>query len=427
MTVAFSSRGEVWARFSQEIGGRWYPARSGRAEHIQVRHREWLLTFDVPAEHLLQGDYLRVRAPFVNWTGFRFTLATANIWHRAAARLGCAGVDHPPLDRYFRLLSDDPTGLGEYLADTDLCSLLLSLRPHLVAVTDDEGWSGPSYPRGVDVLTLRVPGPVEGLHPLRRSYMLLLRLIEGLDRLQTVQLDPVEHATLLLGAPSGVVQDLDIRLWDGEVLRAYAAERLGATGDARAAGPLIEALGDRHPGVRSAAVRALGELGNRAFIDVLIPLLADQSDVGPETVSEITAHTLRTLGAEPWVHRFLRVQGGRLDGSRLEGPHREAFVRALIGTVRGGPPQMTVDAARALVALRATEALPILRQAVVRHGFYLVGIAMDPLIRELESTAALPRPSSSPPPTPDLLPLPATPADSDSALLPRPVTTKDEG
>ena len=59
-------------------------------------------------------------------------------------------------------------------------------------------------------------------------------------------------------------------------IRSYAAEALGAIGDANANQPLIDALQDTNNSVRRFAISSLGHLRNTTAITPLIPFLQDE-------------------------------------------------------------------------------------------------------------------------------------------------------
>lgn len=63
---------------------------------------------------------------------------------------------------------------------------------------------------------------------------------------------------------------------DNPSVRSYAAGALGMIGDPKATDPLIEALKDKDPGVRIAAARALGDLKAQKAVEPLIEALKDQ-------------------------------------------------------------------------------------------------------------------------------------------------------
>ncbi len=80
-------------------------------------------------------------------------------------------------------------------------------------------------------------------------------------------------------------------------IRHWVAEVLGFVNDTRAISPLIDALNDTEPLVRSGAIDALGHIGNKQAIEPLILLLSDTADGGwGRRVCDYAAEALGKLG-----------------------------------------------------------------------------------------------------------------------------------
>lgn len=159
-----------------------------------------------------------------------------------------------------------------------------------------------------------------------------------------------------LGAGAGsdasaaaLVDALDDPHW---LVRAFAAEALGAIGGEAAIDPLIEAMGDGNADVRAAAAEALGKLKADRARDVLVAALADR-DVGPHAAS-----ALDRLGWTPGDDARLRVY-------ELVAKRRFAALREDWTTARGvltpdleAEGRASVNAAFALMAIGRDEAIP---------------------------------------------------------------------
>src|SRR5688572_4357024 len=77
-----NTKEQAWRQLCSEMQGRWIDGGFMREPRIQVDAGDWILTLDV--HHVSSGDssvpYTRMRAPFVNRDGFRFTLYRAGIF-----------------------------------------------------------------------------------------------------------------------------------------------------------------------------------------------------------------------------------------------------------------------------------------------------------------------------------------------------------
>jgi HEAT repeat protein len=90
---------------------------------------------------------------------------------------------------------------------------------------------------------------------------------------------------------------------DNPSVRSYAAGALGIIGDHKATDPLIKTLKDNDRGVRIAASRALGELKDQKAIEPLIETLKDQD---PE-VRVYAANSLGFLGSKNAVEPLIKL------------------------------------------------------------------------------------------------------------------------
>src|SRR5690606_30198192 len=97
-----------------------------------------------------------------------------------------------------------------------------------------------------------------------------------------------------------------------ESIRAAAVSALLGMGK-EAVGYLIEALSDRHYGVRIAAAEALGEIGDPAAVEALVRTLGDaREDVRIAAVS-----ALGRIGDRRAVKPLIRLFRGRYHGVRV--------------------------------------------------------------------------------------------------------------
>lgn len=145
-----------------------------------------------------------------------------------------------------------------------------------------------------------------------------------------------------------------------ESIRAAAVSALLGMGK-EAVGYLIEALSDRHYGVRIAAAEALGEIGDPAAVEALVRTLGDaREDVRIAAVS-----ALGRIGDRRAVKPLIRLFRGRYHGVRVAAADAVAeFGRDALGELEealNDPlPVVRVTAARAIGKIGATESIPLL-------------------------------------------------------------------
>lgn len=411
----------VWDEFCRRVEGRPVERSPGLWPAFQVVSGAWIITMDLCIGSRSRPQ-VRFRAPFVNWSGFRFVLHRRGEWGRTFSRWTQREEDRgwPVSWVDFGVLCDDEDALRHFLEPPALTRRLNRLQPLQMGIRDHEGWSGPDYPPGVDLLFLQGDEGLQDADRLEHYYHLFTELTAAVDLFHSPGRDEEASLLLLLGAPSGRISQDGVDLWDGDVLRIWAADQLARRGSARAVPPLLRLLRDRKPLLRLEALRALRTLRASECVPAVLPLLADERPGAAGTVAEAAARTLRWLGAGAWVDRFCDVLAGRADGLLLEGTYRKELVETLVLALESANPERTLNAARALVALHAVDAVPALRQAMQRQRHYMLEKELQPLIRSLESDATLPRPAVAPPEAGLGLPIPSSPAEPCSDLLPRP-------
>ncbi|HII76267.1 MAG TPA: HEAT repeat domain-containing protein [Methanolinea sp.] len=147
--------------------------------------------------------------------------------------------------------------------------------------------------------------------------------------------------------------------WNREA-RLGIIEALGLIGGPRVVSPLVAQMEDRSNEVRWEAAMALGETGDLAAIPALRKALEDED----KYVRYGAALSLQKLSWQPETKRdeaFLRV--GLQEWDTLTGPDSYA-VEALGNAIRDQDKNVRLEAVKALGALRAREAAPILYRAI---------------------------------------------------------------
>ncbi len=176
------SRHDVWQQLSAEIGGTHVDGwRGGK---VQASHGEWTVTLDtytVPVGKTY-ATYTRMRAPYVNADGFRFSISRRSVFTGIATFLGMQdiAVGDPQFDHDFVIKATDEGRLRTLFASPRLRELVEAQRNIHLSVKDDEGWFGAAFPDGVDELYFVVAGEIRDVARLALLYELFA---ETLDRL----------------------------------------------------------------------------------------------------------------------------------------------------------------------------------------------------------------------------------------------------
>lgn len=178
------SREEIWRQLCQEIGAQYVEGGFWKGGNVQVQHGQWTITLDTYTES--SGDtsttYTRIRAPFVNKDGFRFTIYRKSIFSGLGKMLGMQDVEvgYPEFDEAFIIKGNDETKLRALFANERIRKLI-EMQPHIyLTVKDDEGCFRTQFPEGVDELYCRAIGVIKDLDRLKSLYYLFAETLNHL-------------------------------------------------------------------------------------------------------------------------------------------------------------------------------------------------------------------------------------------------------
>jgi hypothetical protein len=191
------SKAEVWRKLSAEIGANFVSGGFWKGDKVLATHGEWTVTLDTFAVSTGKSTttYTRMRAPFVNPGGFRFSITSRNLFHDLGKLFGMQDVEvgHAAFDRDFIIQGTSDAKLRAFF-DNPRVRELIAGQPYMaLRVKDDEGWFGAQFPQGVDELHFVVGGVVKDAERLKRLFELFA---ESLDQLC--------HIGSAVPAPAGV-------------------------------------------------------------------------------------------------------------------------------------------------------------------------------------------------------------------------------
>jgi hypothetical protein len=179
------SREEMWRQLCSEIGAQYVEGGFWKGAKVQVHHGQWTITLDTytqsSGEHS-STTYTRIRAPYVNKDGFRFTIYRKSIFSGLGRLLGMQDVEvgYPAFDEAFIIKGSDETKLRALFANPRIRQLIEMQPAIYLTVKDDEGWFGTQFPEGVDELYFRVAGVIKDLEQLKSLYYLFAEMLNHL-------------------------------------------------------------------------------------------------------------------------------------------------------------------------------------------------------------------------------------------------------
>lgn len=181
------SRQEIWRQLSAEIDARYVDGGFAKSDKVVATHGEWTVTLDTFAVSTGKAVivFTRMRAPYVNPSGFRFNIYRKGMFSEIGKWLGMQDVEigDETFDRDFIIKGSDEMKLRELFSSPRLRELLAAQQDVHFTVKDDEGWFGPAFPAGVDELCFVVTGIVKDTERLKGLYDLFAETLDQLCRI----------------------------------------------------------------------------------------------------------------------------------------------------------------------------------------------------------------------------------------------------
>jgi len=188
------SKQEIWRQLTNEIEAHFVEGGFWKGDKVQATHGEWTMTLDTYAVSTGKTTivFTRMRAPYVNPDGFRFTVYRKGIFSDIAKRFGMQDVEvgDEAFDRDFVIKGTDEAKLKDLFASPRIRELIATKPELQLTVKDDEGWFGPSFPDGVDELYFSVPGVIKDVEQLKRLYALFAETLDQLCRMGSAYKEP---------------------------------------------------------------------------------------------------------------------------------------------------------------------------------------------------------------------------------------------
>jgi hypothetical protein len=188
------SRKDIWRQLSAEIDARYVEGGFGKADKVQATHGEWTVTLDtyVVSTGKTTIVFTRMRAPYVNPGGFRFTVYRKGIFSSLGKMLGMQDIEigNEPFDQDFIVKATDEARVRELLSNPKIRELIIRQPKIHFTVKDDEGWFGATFPEGVDELYFQVVGVIKDVERLKLLYELFAETLEQLCRMGAAYKQP---------------------------------------------------------------------------------------------------------------------------------------------------------------------------------------------------------------------------------------------
>lgn len=178
------SKDEIWGQFAQQISGTFKEGGWLATPVVWAQHGPWVATLDnyrVSSGKSSQS-FTRIRAPYVNESGFQFNVFSRS-WPQSMYKLtGVPDIQigDPLFDRRFIVQSSSEADVKRLLSNPET-KVRLEADPDVhLSVKGDDGWFKQQFPQGVDELYFQTRGFVSDLGRLQRLFELFALVLDDL-------------------------------------------------------------------------------------------------------------------------------------------------------------------------------------------------------------------------------------------------------
>jgi hypothetical protein len=188
------SRKDIWQKLSEQIDARYVEGGFWKGDKVQADHKDWTVTLDTYTVSTGKSTtvYTRMRAPFVNPSGFRFDVYRKSVFSGIGKFFGMQDIEigDPQFDHDFIIKATNDSQVRELLANTRVRDLIARQKDIHLSVKDDEGWFGTTFPDGVDELYFQVTGVIKDVDRLKLLYDLFAETLDELCRIGAADNQP---------------------------------------------------------------------------------------------------------------------------------------------------------------------------------------------------------------------------------------------
>jgi hypothetical protein len=178
------SKDEVWRQLSHEIGAEFVVGGFWKGNKVQAHVGPWTVTLDIYAESSGESHvtYTRLRAPYVNPDGFRFTIYRKSILSDLGKLLGMQDIEvgDPEFDEAFIIKGNDEERVCDLFAKPKIRHMVQDQPTIRLEVKDSEGWFGPKFPEDVDELHFQVVEIIKDVERLKSLFDLFGGVLDQL-------------------------------------------------------------------------------------------------------------------------------------------------------------------------------------------------------------------------------------------------------
>ena len=206
---------EIWRRVSDEIGAQFIKGSFFKGpDRVEARVGDWTVTLDTFTVSTGKSSttFTRMRAPFVNRDGFRFTIHRRNLFTDMGKMFGMQDVEvggpkfekleplfglrgyldaqlvesgYPDFDREFVIKGNDESKLKVLFKDLKIRELVEAQPAIALQVKGTGGWFSRKKHEGIDELYFQVVGVIKDPDRLKKLFELYSEVLKSLHSMGT--------------------------------------------------------------------------------------------------------------------------------------------------------------------------------------------------------------------------------------------------
>ena len=150
------SKYEIWSQVAERVGGDLMRTGGWHNHWIKCRYREWDIVLETRSSWFREVNvtWTRMYAAFNNKHGLRFKIKYKGISPAIETMLGAQDIETGDeyFDQIFITKGNNEGKIKELLNDEKLRKLIPRRSGMYFQIRNNEGWLGPKYPKGVDLL-----------------------------------------------------------------------------------------------------------------------------------------------------------------------------------------------------------------------------------------------------------------------------------
>jgi hypothetical protein len=185
------SQEEIWTSLRAQVAAELVDGGMWCGDRLRMQAGDWTVTLDEYTQMIHAGKthihipHTRMRAPFPNPTGFRFSIHRASVFSYLGTLLGMQDIEvgHPEFDEDFIIKSNQESTVRSLCDSQRLRELVVAQPKFQLSIQNDEGWFGTKYPPDVDVLVFDVAAKIRDVERLKGVYDVFAETLGKLSRM----------------------------------------------------------------------------------------------------------------------------------------------------------------------------------------------------------------------------------------------------